>query len=200
MNNHAGARLNTSRNVLVATAIVAIAGPIIIGVVSPPRLRAQSAAAIASGRQGSGKPGPAFVVSSVAMNTSADARFYPIAMGPDGRFAVKNLTLRDLIRRAYQIFDAGRLEGAPPWLDTDRFDIEAKAEGAPTDEQMWSMVRRLPMDEFKLTVHNETRDVPVYAGLATFAAIEEQLGLRLDSQTGAVDVLVIDRVERPTGK
>ncbi len=32
-----------------------------------------------------------------------------------------------------------------------------------------------------------------------FTAIQEQLGLRLDSTQGPVDVLVIDKVERPTG-
>jgi uncharacterized protein (TIGR03435 family) len=31
-----------------------------------------------------------------------------------------------------------------------------------------------------------------------FAAVQEQLGLKLDPQTAAADVLVIDRVERPT--
>jgi uncharacterized protein (TIGR03435 family) len=36
------------------------------------------------------------------------------------------------------------------------------------------------------------------AGVSIFTAIEEQLGLRLRSTTGPVDVLVIDRVERPS--
>jgi uncharacterized protein (TIGR03435 family) len=34
-------------------------------------------------------------------------------------------------------------------------------------------------------------------GPATFTAIEEQLGLKLESEQGTVDTLVIDHVERP---
>jgi uncharacterized protein (TIGR03435 family) len=39
---------------------------------------------------------------------------------------------------------------------------------------------------------------PAGDGPSLFTALQEELGLRLDSRRGAVDVLVIDRIERPS--
>jgi uncharacterized protein (TIGR03435 family) len=38
---------------------------------------------------------------------------------------------------------------------------------------------------------------PAGVGPATFTALDEQLGLKLESAQGPIDILVIDRVERP---
>ena len=55
--------------------------------------------------------------------------------------------------------------GGPAWIDTDRFDIEAKVEGdsrAIPAAEVWRMVQSLLEDRFKLKAHRETRELAVY--------------------------------------
>jgi uncharacterized protein (TIGR03435 family) len=292
MNNHAAQQVNFWRGLLLVTAgLVAIAGPIAVGVLNARPLDSQTPT---SGAE-------KLVFAEASVTPTADARFYRFTTAPDGRFTWKSVTLGQLIRTAYRTPDFRQIVGMPDWSGSDRFEVEATAEGNPTEEQMWSMVRSLLEDRFKLNTHLETRELPVYAlvkaksdgtlgarirptacaaketvslppgpadpkrpiplpcggvrtlkgslqarfatmaylvpalsalvgrpvfdrtgltetfdlevewapasehtppaapgvGPATFAAIEEQLGLRLDPQTGPVGVLVIDHVERP---
>jgi len=51
----------------------------------------------------------------------------------------------------------------PKWVATDYFEINAKAEGTPTKDQMRLMMQSLLADRFNLKVHFETQQVPVYA-------------------------------------
>jgi uncharacterized protein (TIGR03435 family) len=51
----------------------------------------------------------------------------------------------------------------PKWVSTDRFDIQARAAGTPTKDQMRLMMQALLADRFKLAVHFETHQVPVLA-------------------------------------
>jgi uncharacterized protein (TIGR03435 family) len=48
-------------------------------------------------------------------------------------------------------------------MNTERFDIEAQAEGQPDKEQRRAMLRRLLADYFQLKTHNETQQLPIYA-------------------------------------
>jgi uncharacterized protein (TIGR03435 family) len=72
------------------------------------------------------------------------------------------------ITYAYRVQDY-LLEGVPDWVKNDRWDINARAEGNfPTtanDEAdlRHEMVRALLVDRFKLSVHKETRERPIYA-------------------------------------
>ena len=51
----------------------------------------------------------------------------------------------------------------PAWVATDRYDIQAKAEGTPAKDQMRLMMQSLLADRFKLAVHFETQVLPVLA-------------------------------------
>lgn len=51
----------------------------------------------------------------------------------------------------------------PKWVATDRFTIQARAEGIPTKDQFRLMMQALLADRFKLAIHFETPEMPVFA-------------------------------------
>jgi uncharacterized protein (TIGR03435 family) len=51
----------------------------------------------------------------------------------------------------------------PKWIDTDYFEIDAKAAGNPTKDQMRLMMQSLLAERFHLKVHYEMQEMPVYA-------------------------------------
>ena len=158
----------------------------------------------------------AFDAASVKPNKSGDWR-KQLGPAPGGRFTSINTPLRDLIAFAYgvsQDSSSFRIAG-PKWIDDDRFDVVANVSGAWTPEQMRDMVRTLLVDRTNLSGLYDfelkwTPDVlpqlPPDApplnidpnGPTIFTALQEQLGLRLESTRSPVDVIVIDRVEHPT--
>jgi uncharacterized protein (TIGR03435 family) len=247
-----------------------------------------------------------FQVASVKPNISGSPNAN-IELHPGGRITATNVVLANLMRNVFNL-QPYQLVNAPDWIETARFDIEAKAdreysarEDAPAPELL-AMLRNLLADRFSLVAHREMRDMPVYAlvrakadgtlgpqlrrstvdceteaaralaarrgggapaqggakpivrcrinttagrivgtgttiselmrrlapvlgrpvvdrtgisgsfdlelhwspepiadasGPSIFTAVQEQLGLKLDSQRAPVDVLVVDRVERP---
>src|SRR5687767_12889483 len=71
-------------------------------------------------------------------------------------------TLRMLILFAYQLRDY-QLVGGPNWMDSERFDISARAAGDVTPEMARRMMQNLLKDRFMLRAHTETRQVDVHA-------------------------------------
>jgi len=122
----------------------------------------------------------AFDVASVKPNVSGDMRVTLEAM-PGGRFSATNAPLRTLIREAYAL-QGFQLTGGPRWLDADRFDVIAKSDGNPAPAQARVMLRTLLAERFKLSVHTETRALPLYA--LVIARADGQLGPQL-RRTGA---------------
>jgi uncharacterized protein (TIGR03435 family) len=76
-------------------------------------------------------------------------------------------TLLTYIRSAYTRFAPGgpvRIQGGPPWVDKDLYQITAKAEGAASvATTAGPMMQTLLEDRFKLKTHTETEEVPAYA-------------------------------------
>jgi len=71
-------------------------------------------------------------------------------------------TLKAFIRMAYGVPD-GQIEGGPKWLDADRYDIEARAEGPADTPELMEMLQTLLADRFKLAYHRESRSAAGYA-------------------------------------
>jgi uncharacterized protein (TIGR03435 family) len=238
-------------------------------------------------------PPPAFEVSTVKENKSGTSDSH--SSFKNGRFTASNVSLKNVIQYSAYGIPEPRIVGGPKWLDSARFDIEAKTDSSVADQlrtlgrdqrrlRMQQMFQQLLADRFKLAIHWETRDLPVYAlvvakkgsnlhestgsnsgtssstgqftaqgltmeeiaraltqelsrelgrvvidqtgikgrydvslkwtpetgaapmssdnapdsGPSIFTAIQEQLGLKLESTRGPVQVLVIDHVEMPS--
>jgi uncharacterized protein (TIGR03435 family) len=246
-------------------------------------LLAQVAVQPASQKPDAG-PRPAFEVATIRRNVSLQEGG-SIGIEPGGRFRAVNANLRFMIAAMYRTgprLFASQIIGLPDWASTEKYDITAKVgeelAGRAVQEQfrnMAPMVQALLEDRFKLKLHHETREMPIYAlivarpgvmrvtttdcratpekcriestaghysavalnmnnmlivlsnavervvvdrtGLqgsydvdldwaaepgsdkpSIFTAVQEQLGLKMESTREAVDVVVIDHVKRPT--
>ena len=227
---------------------------------------------------------PSFEVASVKPSDPSDK---PGFLHTDpGRMNLNGVTVKMLIQQAWAI-SGYRIYGGPSWLDSTRYNIEAKAPdgaGNLTLDQMRPMLQTLLTDRFHLAVRREEKDLPMYRlvvskngsklresvvsgepqsrmstgritdekadlntlasqlgqqlgrfvsnqtglkgvfnfkvqwtpdpgqnqggdsdtpppagveGPSIFTALQEQLGLKLESSKGPVEVLVIDRAEKP---
>ena len=243
---------------------------------------------------------PRFDVISVKPDKTASG-VTRVRLDPDG-LSAEDVTVHMLLLESYQL-NEDQLLGEPAWAKTDRFDIQAKVAGPDvaalaklSTKERRTMFRQVLAEQFRLTTHTETRQLPVYmvtlawggrkfkqhvpdpahperengsgwfsygrgkivaqgptmayflfalsqdlgrtfvdktgltgkydftlewtpddssapsqgsadgaqpvaadSGPSIFTAIQEQLGLKLESAKGPVQVLVIDHVERPTG-
>jgi len=70
--------------------------------------------------------------------------------------------MMDLIRTAWGI-EADGVYGGPNWLETDRFDVIAKAAPASSEADRALMLRALLAERFGLAVHHDEKPVPVFA-------------------------------------
>jgi len=127
-------------------------------------------------------PAPVFEVASVKPNKSGEG-FIRFGMQPGGRFTAQNVPMRELIRFAYNV-QPFQIEGGPAWMNSDRFDVTAKAEGeiAPVGPGQTGpvqlMMRSLLEDRFKLKVHRETKEMPIYA--LVLARSDGRLGSQIE--------------------
>jgi uncharacterized protein (TIGR03435 family) len=100
----------------------------------------------------------AFEAASIRLNLSgASGAHYRFLPG----FNAENATLMNLIALAYDVADFRILAG-PGWIDSDRYDVEAKTEGNPGLDEKKLMIQTLLADRFRLKIHRETKQLPIY--------------------------------------
>jgi uncharacterized protein (TIGR03435 family) len=141
----------------------------------------------------------AFEAASIKPNSSSSlVRRFGV---PGDRFVATNETLWQLIAVAYgapgllpQPLANYHISGGPKWIDSDRFDVEAKAagnvvRGIEGTRRKQLMLQTLLADRFKLAVHHEIRDMPVYA--LVLARRDRRLGPKL--RRSEVDCAVMRR-------
>jgi bla regulator protein BlaR1 len=114
-------------------------------------------------------PGAAFTPPSFPLDAGDSFVSFGAAAGqpPGGRFRA-SFPLFTYISFAYKLTPTpdqreAMLAHMPKWVGTDRFDIEARAEGNPSKDQMRLMMQSLLAERFKLAAHFETQDVPILA-------------------------------------
>jgi uncharacterized protein (TIGR03435 family) len=77
-----------------------------------------------------------------------------------GRIHYPFTNLKSLLQTAYNVKDF-QISG-PEWLATERFDIQATMPPETTKEQFAVMLQNLLSERFKMTVHRDTKELPMY--------------------------------------
>ncbi len=110
---------------------------------------------------------PVFEAATIKLAPAENSDFH-LYWVQGGRFISNGATLKDLVGFAYDV-RGHQISGGPSWLDTTKYNIEGKAEnpssippGFAAAESFRTMVRSLLNDRFKLAVHRQSREEPIY--------------------------------------
>ena len=170
MTRRIGRELTIAGKLLLAGAgTLALAVPLVIGLLHAPTLRAQTSSAA--------EPPLKFEVASIKPSDPSE-RGTIIQFAPGGRLVVKNAPLKSLVTLAYDVQDF-QISGGPTWVSTARYDVTAKADAVTaeddphkikTDEQREKFQQRQRMriqallaDRFQLKIGRTTKELPIYA-------------------------------------
>jgi uncharacterized protein (TIGR03435 family) len=111
--------------------------------------------------QGAATP-PAFEIADVHVSPHTLTPNLQGGVLRSARYELRQATMVDLIRTAYGV-DADKVLSGPSWLESDRFDVIAKAPASATPETAKLMLQTLLADRFKLVVHADSHSLPGFA-------------------------------------
>ncbi len=105
--------------------------------------------------------GPTFEVASIKTTAPQEAGRIMVRMGGDpGRIDWVNVSLRDMVRSAYDVKDY-QVTG-PDWMNSARFDVQAKYPPDTPKEVRNVMMQNLLAERFGVKIHKESKEVSVY--------------------------------------
>ena len=104
---------------------------------------------------------PSFEVAEVKVNKTLNAND-SFKMLPSGQVAIRHASMKDLIQSAWNLEDYA-ISGGPNWIDSEYYDVIAKAPPQTPMHSMELMLQRLLKERFNLAVHAESKVMPVYA-------------------------------------
>lgn len=145
--------------------VVAAAIPLVLGILNATQSQAQS--------QTQNTVARSLVYDVVSIKPNKSGNEMATLTASRNGFIGTSITLLTLIGDAYRVEDH-RISGAPQWLKSEKYDIEAKMDGSTADElrkltkdqmkiERLRMLQSLLSDRLKLTVHRETKELPIYA-------------------------------------
>jgi uncharacterized protein (TIGR03435 family) len=142
------------RLLLAAAASAALAAPIAVGILSATATHAQQQSDV------NAADNPRF--DAVSIHPSApDARGGGFNIWPN-RLEVKNQTLKDMVKFAYNLRDY-QVSGASGWMDDDHYQIETTYPANTSNAGRLRMMQAMLAERFGLTVHHEPKEVSGYA-------------------------------------
>jgi bla regulator protein blaR1 len=165
MSQQVARKLDIRRKLLLgAAAVLAVAAPIVAGVFhrTPGHAAPKAQNATTAMR----------AYTSVSITPRKNPSFGVIlAFGPNSFRS--SAPLQQVIRAAYGVED-DRIIGAPDWLNSERYDFEAKEDDSGNNDprklsfdqntsEQKQMLQQVLADRLKLALHRETRDLSVYA-------------------------------------
>jgi bla regulator protein blaR1 len=174
MRNRIPLRMNFLRKLLLsASACLAMAVPLVFGLLHPTQSRAQS--------QSLASPGSAFESVYLQPNTTGAPMAGFVISGKGGhafqfksdRFMATNTSLRELLSIGYQVQDS-QIAETPAWFESDKYDLVAVLSSAEIakrqqmtmeqrSQEVHELIQRLLTDRFKLAVRRESKLTPIYA-------------------------------------
>jgi uncharacterized protein (TIGR03435 family) len=122
------------------------------------RFSAALALAVIAAPMFSQSPAPAFEVASV--KTVYDNKTWAIRH-VDTQLYRSQTNAMQLLTWAWKVRNF-QISGAPAWLTEDRFEIQGTTGHPVGDDRVRLMLQSLLADRFRLKIHRETRELPVY--------------------------------------